>query len=326
MAPNLPLTFACGLYDRMLPLYTGDVRPAGISLKFLAMDKPHEIFDRMNATGEFDACEMSSSHFISRLALGNCPFVALPVFPSRIFRHSHIAINRQSGIRQPKDLEGKRVGVPRYTMTAAIYIRGLLAHEYGVDLSTIQWVEGAMNVPGPHGNSTAPPLLQSTRIEINQSGQSLSQLLDAGAIDATIGASLPACVGANPSVQRLFPNFREVERDYFRRTHIFPIMHLVVLRRELYEQHPFIAASLGRAFEESRRLAMAKMRDTASLRYMLPWMIADLEEIDEVFGGDPWPYGIEANRPTLEALVAFLVEQHLIAKPLSLEDIFVRQG
>ena len=135
--PGLPLTFACGLYDRMQALYTGEVRPEGIDLDFLAIDSPREIFDRLSGKGEFDVAEMSSSEFISRKSAGQCPFVAIPVFPSRAFRHGFIAVNRRSGIRSPKDLEGKRVGVPLYTMTAAIWIRGHLQHEYGVDLSTI---------------------------------------------------------------------------------------------------------------------------------------------------------------------------------------------
>src|SRR6266436_3073372 len=166
-AGKLPLTFACGLYDRMLRLYTGEVRPAGIDLEFLANDEPRDIFDRMGGKLEFDASEMSSSEFISRLGAGPCPLVAIPVFASRVFRHGFIFYNRKSGIRTPKNLEGKRVGVPLYTMSAAIWIRGLLQHEYGVDLSKIRWVQGALKTAGAHGSPTVAPLLQQPPIEIN---------------------------------------------------------------------------------------------------------------------------------------------------------------
>ncbi len=324
--PGLRLSFACGLYDRMLPLYTREVRPEGIDLDFIAIDSPREIFDRMGGKLEFDASEMSSSEFISRKAAGDCPFVALPVFPSRTFRHSFITVNRKSGIRTPKDLEGRRVGVPLYTMTAAIWIRGHLQHEYGVDLSAIRWVQGAINKAGAHGKPAALPLLKKVPLEINDSGRSLDELLEAGAIDAITGTSLPASIRRNPDIQRLFPDFREIEKEYYRRTRIFPIMHLVVVRRELHEKHPFVAASLYDAFCESKNRAFAKMRFLGALRYMLPWMAADLDEIDQVFGGDPWPYGVEANRPTLEALVRYMAEQSIIAAPVRVDDLFVSVG
>lgn len=321
--PGLPLTFACGLYDRMQPLYTGEVRPQGIDLNFLAIDSPREIFDRLAAGSEFDAAEMSSSEFISRKSAGQCPFVAIPVFPSRAFRHGFIAVNRKAGIHSPKDLEGKRVGVPLYTMTAAIWIKGHLQHEYGVDLSTIRWVQGSTNSPGAHGEPTLLPLVRSVPIENNNTGKSMSQLIDEGAIDATIGTSLPASMRHNRDIQRLFPDFRELEKAFYARTRIFPIMHVLVIRREVYDKHPFVAASLYKAFCESKDRALAKMRYLGALRYMLPWIPADLDEIDQVFGGDPWPYGIEANRPTLEALVAYLVEQSVISSSIPVEELFV---
>lgn len=320
---GLRLSFACALYDRMLPLYTGEVQPEGIDLDYIAIDSPRDIFDRMAGGLEFDVAEMSSSEFISRKSAGKCPFVAIPVFPSRVFRHGFIAINRASGIRTPRDLEGKRIGVPLHTMTAAIWIRGHLQHEYGVDLSTIHWVQGSINSSGAHGNPSVLPLVKSVPIEINDSGKSLSQLLDEGAIDATIGTSLPVAIRHNPEIRRLFPDFREIEKKFYARTGIFPIMHLVAIRRDVYEKHPIIATSLYKAFCESKDRALAKMRYTGALRYMLPWMTADLDEIDEVFGGDPWPYGVAANTPTLEALVTYMVEQSVIAAPVRLDDLFV---
>lgn len=318
------LTFACGLYDRMLALHTGEVKPAGVDLNFIAINDPRQIFDRMGGRLEFDAAEMSSSEFIARTSRGDRSFVALPVFASRVFRHSTISIRRKSGIRTPKDLEGKRVGTPLYTQTAAIFIRGLLQHEYGVDLSTIRWVQGAMESSGSHGNPSAPALLKQANIEINKSGKSLSELIDKGEIDAIAATTLPSAMRHNSDIQRLFPNYRDVEKDYYRKTKIFPIMHLIALRRDVHEKYPFFATSLYNALCESRAAALKLMFYTGALRYMLPWLPADLDEIDDIFGGDPWPYGIEPNRPTLEALVSYMAEQSMIAAPIRLEELFVK--
>jgi len=320
---KLKLTFACGLYDRMIPLFSGEVQPAGIDLNFIPIDNPRDIFDRMAGGQEFDLSEMSSSETFQRIAANQSPFVALPVFPSRVFRHGHVSINRKSGIKTPKDLEGRKVGVPLYTQTAAIFIRGFLQHEYGVDCSKIHWVQGALNHVGSHGTPTVLPLLKPADIVTALNDKSLSDLLEEGKIDAITATSMPKAYRRNPDVQRLFPNFREVELEYYRKTRIFPIMHLVAIRRDTYEKHPFIATSLFNAFTKSKDLALARMMEMGALRYMLPWLGTELDEIHEVFKGDPWPYGIEPNRPTLEALVTYLAEQNVIAKPLPLEQLFV---
>ncbi len=318
----LPITFACGLYDRMLALHTGEIKPDGIDLNFLVMDNPREIFDRMSNRLEFDACEMSSSEFVSRYAAKKLPFVALPVFASRVFRHGYIVVNRRF-VRSPKDLEGKRVGVPLYTQTAAIFIRGLMQHDLGIDLGTIQWVEGAINEPGGYGNPSVMPLIKAVNKKPNTSGKSLSELLETGEIAAIIGSNLPRSLKRHPDVVRLFPDYRAREKDYYRRTRIFPIMHLVVIRNDVYDKSPFVATSLYDAFCAAKDRAREKMRFSGTLRYMLPWLSDDVEEIDEVFGGDCWPYGVEANRPTLEALVSYMVEQGLIGEPIAVEKLFV---
>jgi 4,5-dihydroxyphthalate decarboxylase len=320
--PKLPITFACGLYDRMLALYTGEAKPEGIDLNFLAIDDPRQIFDRMGKNLEFDACEMSSSETFSRHAAGRTEMVALPVFPSRVFRHGFITVNRKY-VKTPKDLAGKRIGVPLYTQTAAVFARGLLQDEYGVDLSGVHWVQGAANSPESHGNPAAPSPLKPVSIEQNRSGFSLSQLLERGDIQAMLGSSLPDALRTNPDVVRLFPDFHRVELESYRSTRVFPIMHLVAMRRDVYERHPFIATSLYKAMDEAKDLALKKMRNTGALRYMLPGMPAELEVIDEVFGGDPWPYGVEPNRPTLEAMVRYMAEQSLIKAPIPVQDLFV---
>ena len=210
--PKVPITFACGLYDRMLALYTGEVQADGIDLNFLAIDSPRQIFDRMGRSLDFDACEMSSSEVFSRHAAGRREMVALPVFPSRVFRHGFITVNRKA-VKTPKDLEGKRIGVPLYTQTAAVFIRGLLQDEYGVDLSGVHWVQGATNSAQSHGNPAAPSPLKHVSIEQNRSGRSLSELLEADEIQAILGSGLPDALRTNPDVQRLFPNFHAVELE-----------------------------------------------------------------------------------------------------------------
>jgi 4,5-dihydroxyphthalate decarboxylase len=320
--PNLPVTFACGLYDRMLPLYTRDVKPDGIDLNFVAIDHPREIFDRMANHLEFDAAEMSSSDFFRHAVRGDCPMVAIPVFPSRVFRHGYIAVDRRQ-VSEPKDLAGKRVGVPLYAMTAAIFIRGLLQHDHGVDFSSVTWVEGGMNDTKPHGAPSTIPLVRAVKLELYTDTMSLNDRLVAGDVAAVIGSALPKAAKTDANIKRLFPDYRAREIDYYRRTKIFPIMHLVVLRRDFYEKHPFVATSLFNACCDAKAIAYRKMRELGTLRYMLPWMAAELEEIDEVFGGDPWPYGIDANRPSLEALVQYLADQALIDKPVPVESLFV---
>jgi 4,5-dihydroxyphthalate decarboxylase len=320
---KLRLSFACALYDRMQPLYTGEVQPAGIELNFIPIEEPRPIFDRMSGGLEFDVAEYSSSEFVQRFANKQCPFVAIPVFPSRAFRHGFIAINRKSGITKPKDLEGKRVGVPLYTMTAAIFIRGLLQHEFGVDFEKIHWVQGAVNKAGAHGKPTVLPLLKPIPIEIDPSGRSLSDLIEARVVDATLGTSLPESIRTNPDITRLFPNYVEMERDYYKRTGVYPIMHLVAIKKDIYERYPFVATSLHDAFVESKKIALKHMFNLRALRYMTPFLMRDIDEIYEIFNGDPWPYGVEKNRKTLEALVTYLVDQHLIAAPVKVDDLFV---
>jgi 4,5-dihydroxyphthalate decarboxylase len=320
---KLSLNFACALYDRMQPLYTGEIQPEGVDLNFIPIELPRPIFDRMSGGEEFDVAEYSSSEFIQRYAAKDCPFVAIPVFPSRTFRHSFITINKKSGIKKPKDLEGKRVGVALYTMTAAIFIRGLLQHDYGVNLSKIKWVQGAINTAGSHGDPHVLPLLKKVSIEQGDSSKSLDDLLVSGEIDAVIGTSVPASIRKNPNIVRLIPNFHEVEKDYYKRTKIFPIMHLVAIRKDVYEKHPFVATSLYNAMVQSKDLALKKMKNLRALRYMLPWMTAEIDEIQEIFGDDPWPYGVEENRPTLEALVTYMHDQAMIPKKIPLKELFV---
>ena len=207
------LTFACGFYDRTEALRTGDVKIKDVDLDFIAINSPRDLFDRMGGKQEFDASEFSSSEYISRFARGDHTFVALPVFPSRVFRHGYIYVNRKAGIRSPKDIAGKRVGVPLYTMTAAVWIRGILTHHYDVDFSAVRWTEGAINHPGRHGEPSAPPLLKPVEIAHDPKARSLSELLANHEIDVIMGTQHP---DPHPDITPLFSNARAVERDILR--------------------------------------------------------------------------------------------------------------
>jgi 4,5-dihydroxyphthalate decarboxylase len=320
---RLHLTFAACRYDRLEAIREGNVEVEGVDLTCLTLKAGRMVFDRMVGGQEFDIAELSASEFISLAGGGDRRFVALPVFPSRVFRHGYVFINTRAGIRTAKDLEGKRVGLPLYTQTAAIWVRGHLAHQFGVDLSTIRWMQGAVETVGTHGKPHAPPLLQPVAIEQNETGIPLAELLARGEIDALIGSRKPDELGRHPDVARLFPDYRLLERQFYQQTRIFPIMHLIAIRCDLYERQRWIAESLYNAFVESKRRARSRMRYAGSLSAMLPWLIDDVEEIDEVFGGDAFSYGIEANRATLQALVTYMVEQHFIARPIPIEDLFV---
>lgn len=321
---RLPLTFACGPYDRMEALRYGLIEVEGIDLNFLPIQAPREIFDRMVGGREFEISELSLAEYATMTANGNSPFIALPVFPSKAFRHSFICINRRAGIKEPKDLAGKRIGTPLYTQTAAIWIRGDLENVYGVDLSDVQWIQGAVEKPGTHGDPPAPPkLLEPIKIEPNTSDKSLSDLLAAGEIDAILGSRMPESVRTRPEdVAHLFPDFREEEKRYYRKYGIHPIMHLVVLRKDVYERNKWIAQSLYKAFLAARQWALDEMYFSGAQRYMLPWLFDDLREIDATFGKDLWAYGVEKNRKTLETFMKYMRQQHFIIDELPVEALF----
>lgn len=319
---RLALTLACGPYDRTEALHNGVVQLEGIDLTYLAIQSPPEIFTRMVNKQAFDVAEMGLTMHVIRQARGDFPFVALPVFPLLMFRHGYIFINVKSNIKEPKDLEGKRIGLLNYSQSAVIWIRGLLQHEYGVDLDGVRWFTGGVNVPElPNTTQSLPDRpLSLTYIGADKT---LNAMLADEEIDALIGARKPDCLGKVPEVRRLFPNYREVEKEYYRRTGIFPIMHDVVIKASLYQEHPWIAESLYKGFVEAKRWALQQMRFSGAARYMLPWLFDDIEETEALFGDDPWPYGVEPNRKTLETLVQYLVEQGFLAKAIPVDELFV---
>ncbi len=321
--PNLPLAFACGSYDRTNALRTGEVAPDGIDLKYVPIEASRDIFDRFVGKGEFDCAELSASEFIRDYDAGDKTFVALPFFPSRAFRHAFIFINRNSGVKSPKDLAGKRVGVGLWTQTAAVYIRGHLENDFGVDLSNVKWIQGAIEKPGAHGNPVTRPLLKHVDIADNASPYSIADLLARGEIDALIAARTAPNHGSNPDIVRLFPNYRDIERDLYARTKIHPVMHLLAIRRSVYERNPWVAASLYKAFVAAKNHAVDHMRVTITQSTMFPWHLHAFEEVEQLMGGDPWPCGVEPNRSTLEALIMYMRQQHMISKPMKAEDLFL---
>jgi len=316
------LTLACWDYDRTRALQDGRIEVEGVDLTYLPL-RVEETFWRMLRYQEFDACELSMGSYLIARDKGHPPFVAIPAFPSRAFRHSCIFINTGAGIQEPKDLIGKRVGVPEYQMTMAIWVRGLLQHEYGVPPEKISWFTGGQEEPG-RMDKVRHDLPQSIDIRSIGPEQTLSSMLESGELDALMSTYLPLpFVRRSPKVRRLIPNFREVEREYYRRTKIFPIMHCVALREEVYQSHPWVAQSLYKAFCEAKLRCQQSMYDFSALKYMLAWSIAEMEEEREIFGEDLWPYGLEANRHGLETLVQYAHEQGLIQKTVDVKELFV---
>jgi len=304
----MQLTLACGRYDRTQALIDGRVRPEGVeALDFLPL-KPGETFWRQLNHMEFDASEMSLSSYTILRSEGDERFIAIPVFPSRVFRHSAVYVRDDSKIEKPEDLKGKRVGVGDYQMTAAVWVRGFLQHEYGVRPEDISWVAGK-----PIRAIKPPPGVQ---LELMPQGTSLEEQLQSGEIDALVSVMLPRKLGNG--VRRLFRDWRHTEADYYRRTRIFPIMHTLALKRTVYERHPWLAVSLYKAFCKARDLARHWLYDTDALPVTLPWVIDEVEKSRDVV----WDYSVEGSRPTLEALVRYLDEQKLSRRPMRVEELF----
>jgi len=314
--PKLKLMIGCGNYDRTRALSDGTVQPEGIDLNYIPI-RPAETFWRMLNNEEFDASEMSLSSYSILRSKGDTRFIALPVFPSRIFRQSCVYVNSRSGIKRPEDLKGKRFGAADYQMTAAVWVRGFLQHDYGVLPEDLTWFVGA-----PVRSGVKIP--ERVRIEHVGLDRSLDEMLEKREIDALIGVTFPRpFLAGSKHVRRLFQNYRRVEEDYYRRTGIFPIMHTFVLKTRLFETEPWVAISLYKAFVQAKRLNYRHLYDTDALHASLPWLIDEIEASRRIFGREIWDYSVEGSRPTLEALVQYLDEQGLTARRMSVEELFV---
>ena len=311
------LVLACWDYDRTRALQDGRVRPEGIELEYLPLGMPESFF-RMLRHREFHASEMSLSWYTRTLFDEPRRFIAIPVFPSRMFRHSSIYVNTRKGIREPADLAGRRVGCPEYQMTAAVWIKGILADHYGVPVNSVTYVTGGLKEPG---RREAPmDLPDDIRVDPVHD-RTLSDLLEQGEIDALYTAEPPATLWS-PNVRRLFEDHAQVEREFYRDTGLFPIMHTVVIRSDVYAADPWVAQSLTKAFVEAQQIAYEELAELTALKHMLPWLLAHLEETRSVMGDDFWPYGLERNRATLETFLRYSHEQGLSPRQLAPEELF----
>jgi 4,5-dihydroxyphthalate decarboxylase len=322
----LPLTLACAPYDRTLPLFDGRVRPEGIDLNVLLL-RYEDTFWRMLRHQEFDVSEMSLSSYLMTKEKGGPDFVALPILLSRVFRHSSIYINTSAGIKTASDLRGKKIGVPEYQMTAALWIRGILEHEYGVAPHEMKWFNGGLEEPG-RVEKLPLNLPKNVSLQSIPGDRALNEMLESGEIDALVTARPPSSfVKKSGKVSRLFADSKAEEIQYFKKTGIFPPMHCVVMRRDVYQANRWIAQSLFKAFVEAKQYIDLDYLFDGHIKASLPFMPHIVEETKEVFGSkDPWAYGIEENRKTLETLVQYSHEQGLITKRHPLEDLFAAEA
>jgi 4,5-dihydroxyphthalate decarboxylase len=322
---KLRLTMACWNYDRTRGLMDGRVPIEGVELNYLNLPV-EETFFRMMRHREFDAAEMSLSSYTISLFQENPPFIAIPVFPSRSFRHSGIFIHSGSGIREPKDLIGKRVGNPEFQLTAVVWIRGILADEYGVPVSSVRYFTGGLEDPGriEKASVALPPEI---KIQPIPEDKSLSKMLEAGEIDAVYAPRAPSTLyNGSGKVRRLFPDYQTVEREYYLKTKIFPLMHVIAIRREVYEKNRWLAQSLFKAFVAAQRELYEDMHQVAALKCMLPWLIAHVEETERLMGRDFWPYGYAPNVHPLRTFLRYSYEQGLSKRQLEPNELFAPES
>lgn len=318
---KLPLSIAMGDYDRTRPLVDGRALIDGVDPIYLLLT-PEEMFFRAFRHADFDVCELSLSSFALRTARGDNPYVGVPVFLSRAFRHTAITIRTDRGIEKPADLKGRRIGTPEYQLTACVWARALLEDEFGVKPSDITWVRGGMEQAGriEKINLNLPA---NVRLENAPEGRTLSDLLAAGEIDGIVSPRLPSCFERGAShVGWLFRDPVAAASDYFRRTGIYPIMHLLGIRRALAEQHPWLPATLYKAFAQSKSLALAHLADTSATKVTLPFVEEQLRAARELLGTDYWSYGLEPNRKTLETFLHHHHAQGLSPRRVAAEELF----
>jgi 4,5-dihydroxyphthalate decarboxylase len=322
---DLQLTFASLDYlDRTRAIVDGSVQPDGIELDCMTLG-PYELFQRVAQRVDFDVAEMSASTDISLVAQGDRRYVAIPVFLSRLFRHGYMFVHGPGPITEPVQLAGRRVGVPDYEMTAAVWQRAVLMHDHGVQPEQIRWFQGGEFQPGfvRRIELQARPGLS---IEVIPEDRTLHEMLATGELDAVLCPHTPAALGdGSGRVRRLFPDYVAVEQDYYRRTGIFPIMHLMVVRREIYDEHPWVAVSLTEAFERATSLGWRRVGEVGALAVMLPWLARDLDEITALMGPDHWRHGFRANEVVLRALCRYSFEQGLSVRELEPREIFARE-
>jgi 4,5-dihydroxyphthalate decarboxylase len=318
---KLSVTIATWDYDRVRPLLDGRVTVDGCDINYLVLP-PEECFHRAYFNHEFDVAEIGFSPYLIALARDQSPYVAVPVFLSRMFRHSAIYVRTDRGIDQPSDLKGKIVGVPEYQMSAVLWARGMLADDYGVHPIDMRWRQGGLEQPGRKDKF---PLNLPANFPLTSIGedQSLTQLLRNGELDAVMSARPPACYGDGKTpVARLFEDYAATERDYFARTRIFPIMHALGVRRDVHQRNPWLAASLTQAFGRAKQISQQDLFEVTALKIGLPWVAAEAQATRALMGDDFWPYGVHANRATLEAMTRYSFDQGLALRKLAVDELF----
>ncbi|MFT5449274.1 MAG: 4,5-dihydroxyphthalate decarboxylase [Gammaproteobacteria bacterium] len=317
----VPITIATGRYDRTSAIQDGRAVVEGCDVTYLNLE-PEELFFRAFRYAEFDVAELSFSSYILQHQRGVGDYLAIPVFPSRMFRHSGFYIRTDRGIETPADLAGKQVGVAEYQMTAAVWQRGLLSDDFGVAAESIQWRTGGIEQPGRVERS---PLTLHRDVPVTPlgAGQTLSGMLASGELDAVVLPRPPSCfVNGAPHVGRLFPDYRAAEQAWYRACGLHPIMHVVGVRRELAEQYPWLPSNLFKAFSLAKQLAVADLERLITLSVTLPWVGAELAATRALMGDDFWPYGVDANRRDIETLVRYSMEQGLIPQPVDVDSLF----
>jgi 4,5-dihydroxyphthalate decarboxylase len=323
---DLPLTYAgIDYFDRTRALRSGAVKPQGIDFRYIALP-PGDLFRRVAKLTEFDAAEMSFSTYVNLRDAGDDRYVAIPVFPSRNFRHGYIFVNATAGVSTPSDLRGRKVGLPQYQMTAAVWQRAFLEHDYSVRPGDIQWFEGGLRTPGfVERNPIEPPA--GVSLDRIAEDRTLEEMLVAGELDALFSANRPtALLDGSGRVARLFPDWVAVEQDYFERTRLYPIMHVVVLRRSLYEANPWIAGSLLTAFIEDTLAGWRRLNETGALAAMLPWLPRELEDVLGCFGDSaPWVHGFRENFETVSALCRYHHEQGLSSREWTPQELLAQE-
>lgn len=317
---NLRLSVAVGDYDRVRPLMDGAVQIDGVDPVFLRLS-PEEIFFRAFRTQDFDICELSMSSTTVKMAAGECPYVPIPIFPSRAFRHTSLYVNASAGIDKPEDLRGKRVGLGEYQLTANVWVRALLEDDYGVKPSEIEWVRGGIEQAG-RIEKIKLNLPSDVKLSDAPSDRTLADMLGQGEIDALIGPRMPSSFTGDGRVKWLFPDPVAAATDYYKRTRIFPIMHALGIRRELVEAHPWLPASVFKAFEASKKACLVNLADTSATKVTLPFVEEQLQNARKLMGEDFWSYGYEANRHVIETFLDHHYRQGLSSRRLSAEELF----
>lgn len=317
----VPLSLAICAYDHVRALADGTVGVVGASLNVQHFDYPSEIFHRSLQYGEWDVTELSFAKYVSLTARGDDRFVAIPVFPSRSFRHGAVYVQAASTLSSLEELSGRRVGIPEWAQTAGVFVRGLMSEEHGIDLATIEWLQGGVNAPGRVESAEIdwPEGVQVTSI----AGRPLAELLASGELDAIIAAAGPVARGGERSFRPLLAEAPRREREYLAKTGIFPIMHVIALKRSLHERYPWLAANLRRGFEAARSISLARLAVGHVSLYPVPQLPAVLAEAEAAMGGEVFPYGLEANRPTIEAFLRYCRSQGLTSRPVTAEELFV---